>query len=253
VPSKASLRVLATEPKEPEENRLTLGSLGYLFDPNGLLSDVVIHGGLWVYGVVFAIVFAETGLVFAPFLPGDSLLFATGALAGAGELSVWTVCIVVSVAAIAGDAVNYAVGRLSGGLIIRRAGRFVKPRHIEATQVFFEKHGAQALVLARFIPFVRTFAPFVAGMGGMTLGRFWRYNIAGALAWVALFVGIGYFFGTVPWVERNLTLVILACVVLPAVPVVFKACRHHRSSRKPVKTDANEREESWTVPYAEKD
>jgi membrane-associated protein len=211
--------------------------VSYLFDPNGLLSDVVVHGGMWVYGVVFAIIFSETGLVFAPFLPGDSLLFAAGALAGAQQLNVWAICAVVLTAAIAGDAVNYTVGRLAGGWIIRRAGRFVKPRHIEATQLFFLKHGGKALVLARFVPVVRTFAPFVAGMGGMTLGRFWRYNIAGAFAWVALFVGAGYFFGTVPWVERNLTLVILACVILPAAPLVIKAWHHRRNKQRIVGTD----------------
>jgi membrane-associated protein len=209
-----------------------VGPLHYLLDPSGLLSDVVGHGGAWVYLVVFAIVFAETGLVVAPFLPGDSLLFAAGALAGAQRLEVWVVGGVVLAAAIAGDAVNYLVGRVFGGRIAGRDGRFVKRRHIEATQRFFEKHGGKALVLARFVPVARTFAPFVSGLGGMKLARFWRYNITGAVAWVVLFVGAGYFFGTIPWVEKNLTIVMLAIVVVSVVPLMLKAGRGYWITRR---------------------
>ncbi len=214
-----------------------MGLLHYLLDPSGLLSDMVVHGGIWVYVVVFAIVFAETGLVVTPFLPGDSLLFAAGALAGAQRLQIWVVGIVLLAAAVAGDAVNYLVGRLFGTRIAGKDGRFVKRRHIEATQRFFERHGGKALVLARFVPIARTFAPFVSGLGGMKLGRFWRYNVAGAVAWVTLFVGAGYFFGTIPWVEKNLTVVMLAIVVASVVPLVLKAGRGYWVTRRRATTE----------------
>jgi membrane-associated protein len=233
-------------------NRVDLGPLDYFLDPTGLLSDVTAHAGLWVYAVLFAIVFAETGLVFAPFLPGDSLLFAAGALAGAQRLELWLVALVVLTAAVAGDAVNYAVGRTSGDRIAERGGRLVKRRHIEATQQFFLKHGGKALVLARFVPVARTFAPFVAGLGGMTLGRFWRYNVLGAVAWVTLFVTSGYFFGTVPWVESNLTIVILAIVGVSVAPLAVKAARDRWGKRRN-STNYDERKDPWIAQSAEKD
>jgi membrane-associated protein len=229
-----------------------LGPLDYLLDPAGLLADVTAHGGVWVYAVLFAIIFAETGLVFAPFLPGDSLLFAAGALAGAQRLELWVVAVVVLTAAVAGDAVNYLVGRTSGDRITGRAGRLIKRRHIEATQQFFLKHGGKAVVLARFVPVARTFAPFVAGLGGMTLGRFWRYNVLGAVAWVVLFVASGYFFGTVPWVEGNLTIVILAIVGVSVVPLAVKAGRY-RWGRRSESTTCDERKDPWIAQSAEKD
>jgi membrane-associated protein len=183
---------------------LDFGPLGYLLDPAGLLTDLLGHLGAWVYGVVFLIVFAETGLVIAPFLPGDSLLFAAGALAGAGRMDLWIVAVVVTTAAVGG----------------------------EATEAFFERHGGKALVFARFVPVVRTFAPFVAGMGKMPLRRFWCFNLLGAIAWAATFVTAGYFFGSLPWVESNLTLVVLLIVFASVVPVVVKAGLHRRGSRE---------------------
>jgi membrane-associated protein len=211
---------------------LDFGPLGYLLDPAGLLSDLLGHLGAWVYGVVFLIVFAETGLVIAPFLPGDSLLFAAGALAGAGRMDLWLVAVVVTTAAVGGDAVNYAMGRLFGKVIAARAGRLIKRRHIEATEAFFERHGGKALVFARFVPVVRTFAPFVAGMGKMPLRRFWCFNLLGAIAWAATFVTAGYFFGSLPWVESNLTVVVLLIVFASVVPLVVKAGLHRRGSRE---------------------
>ena len=211
---------------------MDFGSLGYLFDPAGLLSDLLGHMGAWVYVVLFAIVFAETGLVFAPFLPGDSLLFAAGALAGTGRLELWIVVVVVIMAAVVGDGVNYAIGWLFGKVIAARTGRIVKRRHIEAAEGFYERHGGKALVLARFVPVVRTFAPFVAGMSRMPLRRFWCFNWLGALAWTALFVTAGYFFGSLPWVERNLTLVVLLIVIASVMPVVVKAVLCRRGARR---------------------
>jgi membrane-associated protein len=214
---------------------LDFGSLGYLFDPAGLLSDLLGHMGAWVYVVLFAIVFAETGLVFAPFLPGDSLLFAAGALAGTGRMELWVVAVVVIVGAVAGDGVNYAIGRLFGKVIAARTGRIIKRRHIEAAEGFYERHGGKALVLARFVPVVRTFAPFVAGMGKMPLRRFWLFNWLGALGWTAVFVTAGYFFGSLPWVERNLTLVVLLIVIASVMPIVVKAVFHRRGVRRAAK------------------
>jgi membrane-associated protein len=211
---------------------LDFGSLGYLLDPAGLLSDLLGDMGVWVYAVIFLIVFAETGLVFAPFLPGDSLLFAAGALAGTGRLELWVVAVVVITAAVAGDGVNYAIGRLFGKVIAARTGRIIKRRHIEAAEGFYERHGGKALVLARFVPVVRTFAPFVAGMGKMPLRRFWCFNWLGALGWTALFVPAGFFFGSLPWVERNLTLVVLLIVLVSVMPVVVKAGLSRRGPRR---------------------
>ena len=207
-------------------------AIGYLFEPAGLLSDLLGHMGVWVYAVIFAIIFAETGLVFAPFLPGDSLLFAAGALAGTGRLELWVVAVVVVSAAIAGDAVNYAIGRFFGKVIAAKAGRIIKRQHIEAAERFYERHGGKAIVLARFVPVVRTFAPFVAGMGKMPLRRFWLFNGLGALGWAAMFVTAGYFFGGLPWVESNLTIVVLLIVVASVMPAVVKAGLHLRAQRQ---------------------
>ena len=228
------------------------GVFDYLLDPAGLLSDVIVQAGWWVYVVVFAIVFAETGLVVTPFLPGDSLLFAAGALAGAQRLELWVVVAVVLAGAVVGDAVNYFVGRVFGERIAGRTGRLIKRRHLEATQAFFDKHGGKALVLARFVPVARTFAPFVAGLGRMTLRRFLRYNVVGAVAWVALFVTAGYFFGAIPWVESNLTIVMVAIVVVSVIPLTTKAGLRVRDRRRASRTE-RERKEQWIAQSAERD
>jgi membrane-associated protein len=211
---------------------MDMGALGYLFDPAGLLSNLLGHMGAWVYAVIFLIIFAETGLVFAPFLPGDSLLFAAGALAGTGRLELWIVVAIVVAGAVIGDGVNYAIGRSFGKVIAARAGRIIKRQHIEAAESFYERHGGKAIVLARFVPVVRTFAPFVAGMGKMPLRRFWLFNWLGALGWVAMFVTAGYFFGGLAWVERNLTLVVLLIVIASVMPAVVKAGLHYRARRQ---------------------
>jgi len=205
-----------------------------LFNPHEFLNSVVGTLGWGVYALLFAIVFAETGLVVMPFLPGDSLLFAAGAVAGAGYLDPLLVTLVLIVAAIAGDAVNYAIGRTSGRAILSRESRFVKRAHVDAAVEFFEHHGGKAIVLARFVPIVRTFAPFVAGMCGMRLGRFWAFNISGAVVWVVLFVGAGLLFGNLPWVEENLTLGMLVIVALSVVPVAVEAWRRRSSAPEPV-------------------
>ncbi|GIL42354.1 hypothetical protein Vafri_355 [Volvox africanus] len=185
-----------------------------------LAALITQHGANSVYGLLFAIVFAETGLVLTPFLPGDSLLFAAGAFAGMGQLDVGVLCGVFIVAAIIGDAVNYAVGAKIGQAAVSRG--IVSREHIAKTEKFYEKYGGKTVVLARFVPIVRTFAPFVAGIGSMPYGKFAWYNVAGALLWTFLFVGAGFFFGNLPFVRKNFTLVVLAIVAVSVLPVIYE-------------------------------
>jgi membrane-associated protein len=202
-----------------------------------LLLDLVTDYGAWVYGVLFAIIFAETGLVVTPILPGDSLLFAAGALAATGALDVRVVLVLLVVAAIVGDAVNYSVGRAVGVRILQRAEvdprwrRFINPAHVAKAHEFFERHGGKAIVLARFMPIVRTFVPFVAGAAEMTYASFAFYNVTGAVAWVAICVGAGYIFGNVPIVKDNFTLVALGIVAVSLLPMVIEYLRHRKASR----------------------
>lgn len=201
-----------------------------------LLLDLVKTYGAWVYGVLFAIIFAETGLVVTPILPGDSLLFAAGALAATGALDARVVLVLLIVAAVAGDAVNYSVGRAVGVRIIRRAEvdprwrRWINPAHVAKAHEFFERHGGKAIVLARFMPIVRTFVPFVAGAAEMTYTSFAFFNVTGAVAWVAICVGAGYVFGNVPIVKDNFTLVALGIVAVSLLPMLIEYLRHRRAS-----------------------
>jgi membrane-associated protein len=200
------------------------------------LLDLVKTYGAWIYGVLFAIVFAETGLVVTPILPGDSLLFAAGALAASGALDVRVLLVLLVAAAVGGDAVNYSVGRAIGTRVIRRAEidprwrRWINPAHIAKAHEFFERHGGKAIVLARFMPIVRTFVPFVAGAAEMTYTSFALYNVAGGVAWVAICVGAGYVFGNVPIVKENFTLVALGIVAVSLLPMVIEYLRHRNAS-----------------------
>jgi membrane-associated protein len=200
------------------------------------LLDLVKTYGAWIYGVLFAIVFAETGLVVTPILPGDSLLFAAGAIAAQGAMDVRIVIVLLVVAAVAGDAVNYAIGRAAGTRIIRLAEvdprwrRFINPAHVAKAHEFFERHGGKAIVLGRFMPIVRTFVPFVAGAADMTYASFAFYNVAGGMAWVVICVGAGYLFGNVPIVKENFTLVALGIVAVSLLPMVVEYLRHRRGS-----------------------
>ena len=192
---------------------------------------VLQHYGLWIYALLFLIVFVETGLVVAPFLPGDSLLFVVGALAAAGGLDVFIVGGILIVAAILGDSLNYAIGKYVGPKVFQRPdGRFFKREHLDRTHAFYDRHGGKTVVIARFVPIVRTFAPFVAGIGRMPYARFLAYNIGGAVLWVVSLVGAGYFFGNVPFIKNNLTAVILGIIVLSLVPVFIETWRHRRQS-----------------------
>lgn len=193
------------------------------------IDAVVVQYGTWAYALLFAVIFAETGLVLTPFLPGDSLLFTVGALAARGSLSVSGLILLLAAAAIAGDTVNYWIGAAVGPRIFRaERSRWLNRKHLDRTHQFYEKYGSLTIVLARFVPIVRTFAPFVAGLGRMTYWRFLIYNVVGGIVWVVLFVLGGYFFGNLPVVRDNFTLVILAIIVISLVPPLVEFVRHRR-------------------------
>ncbi len=186
------------------------------------------YGG-WTYLIVFIVVFCETGLVVTPILPGDSLLFGLGALAAIGGLRVDWLFLLLCVAAIAGDTVNYAIGHYVGPRVFHEdTSRFFKREYLERTHRFYEKHGGKTIVIARFIPIIRTFAPFVAGIGSMTYFHFIVYNIAGGILWVALFIFGGYYFGNLPMVRQNFTLVIVAIIIISVLPGVIEYIRQRR-------------------------
>ncbi len=209
-------------------------TLPLLFQPDQFIAAVIDQLGAGIYIVLFLIVFAETGLVVTPFLPGDSLLFAGGAVVAAGDLTFWSLALTLFVAAVAGDAVNYLIGRRFGETILERPSKWVKREHFDEATEFFGRHGGKAIFLARFAPFVRTFVPFVAGMCHMSLPRFWMFNISGAFVWVALFTGAGYLFGNMPWVEENLTLFMMAIVAISVAPMVIGLVRRKLAARSAV-------------------
>jgi membrane-associated protein len=197
------------------------------------LVDLFMRYGDWLYAVLFAIIFAETGLVVTPFLPGDSLLFGVGALAAvdrSGTLRVGWLFALLAVAAIAGNSVNYAVGRLIGQQAFSGRYRFFKLSHLQRTQDYFQRHGGLTVLLSRFMPIVRTFAPFVAGIGRMPYHRFQAFNVAGGAAWVALFVFGGFAFGNVPWVKIHFSVVTLIVVAISLLPMVVVAIRERYRS-----------------------
>lgn len=197
------------------------------------LAQLVAEYGIWIYAILFLIIFCETGLVVTPFLPGDSLLFVGGALAAlpGNSLNIHLLALVMVVAAIAGDAVNYTIGRLFGDkLFSRPQSKIFRRSHLEKTHGFYEKHGGKTIILARFIPIIRTFAPFVAGMGKMSYRRFGMFNIAGALAWVLLFSYAGYLFGDLPVVQKNLNLLIVAIIVVSVLPGLIEFWRQRRQA-----------------------
>jgi membrane-associated protein len=202
------------------------------------LIDIVRQYGTWVYGFLFAIVFAETGLVVAPFLPGDSLLFATGALAGAGVLNIWLCAGLLIVASILGDAVNYAVGRYVGPRAFSAIDtdhwthRLLNRAHLQRAHEFFERYGGKAIVLGRFVPIVRTFVPFVAGAGAMSYPAFAFYNVTGAFLWVGLCMGAGFMFGNIPVVRDNFSLITIGIVFVSVLPMVVEIARVWLKSRK---------------------
>jgi membrane-associated protein len=193
------------------------------------LSRVIADYGVWTHLILFVIVFAETGLVVTPFLPGDSLLFAAGTFAALGSLDLWLVVVLLVAAAILGDTVNYWLGAWVGPRAFSGNIRFLRKDYLDRTHAFYEKHGGKTVILARFVPIIRTFAPFVAGVGAMSYPKFITYNVVGAVLWVGLFVPAGYFFGNIPAVRKNFTLVILAIIALSVLPIALEAIRSRRS------------------------
>jgi len=197
------------------------------------LGELIRNYGLWSYLILFLIIFCETGLVITPFLPGDSLLFAAGTFAARGDLSVWWLFILLTVAAIIGDTVNYWVGHYVGPKVFHKENvRFLNKKHLERTHEFYEKYGGKTIIIARFIPIIRTFAPFVAGIGSMTYWRFITYNIVGGILWVGICVFAGFFFGNIPIVKNNFSIVIIAIVLISVLPVIVEFIRHRMSRAK---------------------
>lgn len=195
------------------------------------LRELVQAHGAWVYGVLFLIVFLETGVVVTPFLPGDSLLFVAGTVAAAGDLNVHTLVILLIVAAVAGDSLNFSIGRYLGQRLFRHDDSiFFKRAHVERAHAFFERHGGKAIIIARFVPIIRTYVPFVAGIGVMDYRRFLAFNVAGGVLWVTLLTYAGYFFGNLPLVKNNLTAVILGIIVISVIPAVIEYWRAKRAT-----------------------
>jgi membrane-associated protein len=193
------------------------------------LANIINQYGVWTYAILFLIVFMETGFVVTPFLPGDSLLFAAGTFAGLGSLNVWLLMVLLIIAAIAGDTVNYWIGHYMGDRAYNV--RWIKKEYLDRTHAFFEKHGGKTIFLARFVPIVRTFAPFVAGMGRMSYGYFFSYNVFGGIVWVVLFTLLGFFFGNIPFVKQNFELVIIAIILISVVPAVVEALKARREMK----------------------
>lgn len=198
------------------------------------LNSIIKNFGIWTYLILFLIIFLETGVVVTPFLPGDSLLFAAGSFAALGSLNVFALFILLTLAAILGDTLNYWIGHFIGPRAFSGNIRFLKKEYMDRTHEFYEKHGGKTIILARFIPIIRTFAPFVAGIGAMDYPRFFFYNVIGAVLWVSIFTFGGYFFGNLPFVRDNFTIVILVIILISVLPGVFEFLREKFKSRKEI-------------------
>ena len=196
------------------------------------LGELVRAYGVWTYAILTLVVFLETGVVITPFLPGDSLLFAAGAIAATGGLNVWILFALLTTAAIVGDTLNYWIGNRIGHRAFSGNVRFLKREHLVRTHAFYEKHGGKTIFLARFLPIIRTFAPFVAGIGEMSYPRFLAWNVGGGVVWVALFLFAGYGFGNVPVVKENFSLVILAIIFLSVVPIAYEFLKQRLAARR---------------------
>jgi membrane-associated protein len=201
------------------------------------LAVIIQNYGTWTYLILFAVIFMETGLVVTPFLPGDSLLFAAGTFASpalGSALNIWLLWGLLCAAAILGDTVNYWIGHFIGPRAFTGEVRFLKKEYLDRTHDFYEKHGGKTIVLARFIPIIRTFAPFVAGIGAMSYGHFIVYNVVGGIAWVTIFLFLGYFFGNLQFVQENFTVVVLAIIAISVVPILIEAIKARLESRRKV-------------------
>ncbi len=196
------------------------------------LSAIIQQYGIWTYAILFMVIFIETGFVVMPFLPGDSLLFAAGTFAALKALKIGWLILGLSAAAVLGDTVNYWVGRRIGPKVFcRDDSRFFKKEYLDRTHAFYEKHGGKTIIIARFVPIIRSFAPFVAGVGRMSYGRFLAFNVVGGVGWVLLLTGAGYFFGTIPFIKENYSIAVLAIIVLSTVPIAVEYFRSRRKKR----------------------
>jgi membrane-associated protein len=197
------------------------------------LSAIILQYGIWTYAILFVVIFIETGFVVMPFLPGDSLLFAAGTFAALKALKIGWLLLILSVAAVLGDTVNYWVGRRLGPKVFSQENaRYFKKEYLDRTHAFYEKHGGKTIIIARFIPIIRTFAPFVAGIGRMSYGRFLAFNVVGGVGWVLLLTGAGYFFGNIPFVKKNYSVAIMAIILISTLPIFIEYFRN-RKTKKP--------------------
>ncbi|MBF7682611.1 DedA family protein [Acinetobacter sp. B5B] len=206
--------------------------INFILNIDQHLFDFIVQYGKWIYAILFIIIFVETGLVVMPFLPGDSMLFAAGALAAStGVMDPTTLIILLCIAAILGDTLNYHIGRYIGPRVFEMDSRFIKKEHLIKTQAFFEKHGGKTIIFARFLPFFRTFAPFVAGASSMNYRYFLMFNVVGAILWISSFIILGYFFGNLPVVKDNFTHLIIGIIILSILPAVFEIVRNRYKKR----------------------
>ena len=197
------------------------------------LVKMVAEYGVWIYAILFAIIFSETGFVVTPFLPGDSLLFVAGAVAATGGMNAHLLVILLIAAAFLGNSTNYAIGRWLGRHFFNdRGSRWLNPEHLDKAHAFYERHGGKAVVISRFLPIIRTYIPFVAGMGSMQPARFTLFNFAGAVAWVGSLTYLGFFFGNIPWIKKNLTLMIVAIIVVSLLPLLVAYVRSRLEARR---------------------
>jgi membrane-associated protein len=194
------------------------------------MADVIRNYGMWTYGLLFFVIFMETGFVVTPFLPGDSMIFAAGTFAALRALNVWVVFILLAIAAVLGDTANYWIGHYLG---VRAYNvKWIKKEYLDRTHAFFEKHGGKTIFLARFVPIIRTFAPFVAGIGRMPYSYFFSYNVFGGITWVALFTFAGYFFGNIPFIRDHFSMVIIAIILISLIPILIEAWRGRHKEEK---------------------
>lgn len=198
------------------------------------LNEIITNYGTWTYGILAGIIFMETGFVVTPFLPGDSLLFAAGTFASLGSLNPFLLFGLLATAAILGDTVNYHIGQYIGERAFSGEIKFLKQEYLDKTQNFYDKHGGKAIILARFVPIIRTFAPFVAGVGTMKYRKFIAYNVIGGIVWVALFISMGYFFGNIPFVKKNFEFVIFGIIAISFIPPIYEFLK----ARKELKEEA---------------
>jgi membrane-associated protein len=199
--------------------------INFILHVDTYLNDIITRYGAWTYGLLFFVIFMETGFVVTPFLPGDSLIFAAATFAARGALNPWLMFLLLSIAAVGGDTANYWIGHAVGARAYSGEVKWIRKEYMERTHGFFEKHGGKAIFLARFVPIIRTFAPFVAGVSEMSYGHFITWNLVGGVTWVAVFTSLGYFFGNIPFVQKNFELVIIAIVLISFIPAVIEAVK----------------------------